>query len=540
MAFLVVARGPEPGRVILLIQREVVLGRGADCDAVLKSMVVGRQHARVVREGEVHVLEDLDSRGSTYVNDQRAPDRTRLRNGDVIRLGDYQLVYHEEPAAEDGEEIVEATVHEQSFCGPPVQGVLGQRPPTEAPKGVSQGLLQLAQQLMAAEELDRLLGRAAGALLDLFSQADRCFILLPGRPGEPLVPRVVRARRAVAMPARVSRKLIARCVESGRVVLAEGTYGGPPARWRSLLSAPLRVGRTPALGALQLDTQDWVRPFVRADLEILGEAAILIALAVQAARWRDDQREQARLEVELRLARSIQRSFQPRRFPGVPGYDLFCHVEPAPGRGGLHDVFSLPGGRVGLLVGEVGGRGFPAALLAARLGIDARLALIDDPDDPARALGRVNEVATAGSLDRVLNLVAGTLEPTRHACTLAVAGHTPPLLYRHAGRTLRDAVAPDQVAPALGIRKNWKGAAVTVALAPGDCLLVASEGVAGPIGRKGDLFQADAFRAAAAGGGTVAALLQRVVQAVHDRLGGAVPSEDLTVICLGRPLVSAG
>jgi predicted component of type VI protein secretion system len=94
VAFLNVIRGGERGRRIPLDRERVILGRQKDCDVVLETPAVSRQHASIVREGDAYHIEDLQSRGGTLVNRHRVTRRTRLGDGDLIQIADWLLSFH--------------------------------------------------------------------------------------------------------------------------------------------------------------------------------------------------------------------------------------------------------------------------------------------------------------------------------------------------------------------------------------------------------------------------------------------------------------
>ena len=83
---LIYPPGPDMGRRFLLDKNEIVLGRGSDCDIHVDRDSVSRRHARVYREGNQWMLQDLDSTNGSYVNDmpvQRAP----IRDSDFLKIG---------------------------------------------------------------------------------------------------------------------------------------------------------------------------------------------------------------------------------------------------------------------------------------------------------------------------------------------------------------------------------------------------------------------------------------------------------------------
>src|SRR5262249_34683940 len=149
---------------------------------------------------------------------------------------------------------------------------------------------------------------------------------------------------------------------------------------RSVMCVPLAGAEGKALGAIQLDTQDRSKKFVPDDLNLLAIVANLAGVAIEKARL---HRELVALEVERsenRTARRVQLSLLPKRVPEVPGYEFFSYYSPAQTVGGdYYDFVSLPGGRVAVVLGDVAGKGVPAALLVAKLSSEVRFCLVTEP-----------------------------------------------------------------------------------------------------------------------------------------------------------------
>lgn len=85
---LVMQTGPTPGRIFELIQAETTIGRDTNNTVVINDAEVSRKHARILLQGESHVLEDLGSTNGTFVDGQRLMGPHALRDGDLILLGE--------------------------------------------------------------------------------------------------------------------------------------------------------------------------------------------------------------------------------------------------------------------------------------------------------------------------------------------------------------------------------------------------------------------------------------------------------------------
>jgi hypothetical protein len=103
MASLHITGGPTAGTRVALEREDTVIGRGIDCDLIVPSVVLSRQHARITRRGDRFVLQDLDSRGGTYLNRRQIRGLSPLRDGDLIQIAVFQAVF-ESPAGSLTEE----------------------------------------------------------------------------------------------------------------------------------------------------------------------------------------------------------------------------------------------------------------------------------------------------------------------------------------------------------------------------------------------------------------------------------------------------
>ncbi len=199
-----------------------------------------------------------------------------------------------------------------------------------------------------------------------------------------------------------------------------------------MMCVPL-VGRsnTTPFGVIQLDTQDRFKQFTQDDLKLLLAVAGQAAVALENADMHITIVKRAGLERDLQLARDVQKSFLPSKMPQVSGYEFWARYESAQEVGGdYYDFVPLPGGRHGIMVGDVAGKGIPAALLMAKVSSDARFCALTQPGI-SDMMSELNEhLQEAGRLDRFVTFGAGLLDPATHAIDFANAGHCAPLIYR--------------------------------------------------------------------------------------------------------------
>jgi serine phosphatase RsbU (regulator of sigma subunit) len=549
MPSLHVLKGDNEGAVVPLERDRTVLGRDRECcDVVIPPTSVSRIHATIFRVHGRFYLADGDgdkvqSRNKTFLNNQQVTARTPLKNNDVIRICDFQYAYREDDAEDDGGEenassTVEAVVGNSSH-------LLLQEQPAERLRG----LLEISSSLNTTLDVEALFPKIGDSLFHLFRQADRCFIILAEDGGKRLLPRLVKTRRpGDETTARFSRAIVRRCLETSQAFLSDDARSDDRVplsqsvvdfRIRSVMCVPLCAPDGRVFGVIQLDTQVREKKFTEDDLKLLCGVANQAAIALDNARLHVEAVEQERVRRDLELARQVQLSFLPRSLPQVPGYEFFAHYESAQEVGGdYYGFIPLPGGKLAVALGDVAGKGVPAALLMAKLSSDARFSLLTELD-LARALGNLNDLLYqfASVADRFVTLAAAVLDPARHAVTLVNAGHLAPLLFRPAAATLEEAVPKKTAGVPLGVMEGSTFASCQVALGPGDCLLLFSDGLTDMRNHDNERFGERGVQSAvldASGPATPRALGERLVAAVGHHAAGKEAPDDLTLVCFGR------
>ena len=409
-------------------------------------------------------------------------------------------------------------------------------------------LLEISTQLSRTLELDPLLPKVADVLFGVFKQADRCFLILVDDRGR-LIPTVVKTRRPGrdADDARFSKTIVRRCLDNLQAYLSEDAsadtgLGSAQSiaefRIRSVMCVPLATAEGKRLGAIQLDTQDAAKKFKEADTQLLAIVANLASIAIDKAQVHDELMRRQKQENELKIARTVQLGFLPKTFPDVPGYDFFAFYSPAQSVGGdYYDFLLLPGGRVAVVVGDVAGKGVAAALLMAKLSAEVRFCFLTEPD-PARAMTLLNDALIRGGIgDRFVAFAAAIVCPATHTVTLMCAGLENPLRCR--GGELTEAMTNADGGFPLGLVQGNEYLTKTMALEPGDTVMVFSDGVSdaggsdNPFGRAG-LTKSCALDGVDICGGGVRETGEKVVKALTAHADGKPQFDDIAFVCVGR------
>ncbi|BAE49920.1 PP2C family protein-serine/threonine phosphatase [Paramagnetospirillum magneticum] len=238
------------------------------------------------------------------------------------------------------------------------------------------------------------------------------------------------------------------------------------------------------------------------------------------------------LEKELTIAREVQRSILPKVFP--PHSSLAGHglMDPAREVGGdFYDFFALDGDRIGIAVGDVSGKGVPAAVYMAMVRTQLRATALFGLS-PAECLGRLNDHLSADNPEGMfVSLFYGIMDCATGVFTYANGGHNWPVVLRAEGGVEWVAGTNDLLVGVMG-GSDYHDAAL--ALAPGDSLFVYTDGVVEAIDPAEAEFGKTGLVAVLEGLAHLApaALCDGVLAAVRAFEGGQPHSDDLTCVAV--------
>lgn len=234
---------------------------------------------------------------------------------------------------------------------------------------------------------------------------------------------------------------------------------------RALLGVPMVAGGH-VMGVLHVGSTE-ARRFTEAEVDALQVVADRLALAANAYRSRS----------ERAAATMLQTSLLPAHLPAVPGWELASRYVPGAdsGVGGdWYDVFSLPGERLGLVIGDVVGHGLAAAVVMGRLRSALRAYALEFPD-PADVLGKLDRKASHFEHNTMATVAYAVIDTADHRVRVALAGHLPPLIAVPGSPTI---FADVPVGPPAGQRLGLQGRrAATLELPPGALLALFTDGL---------------------------------------------------------------
>jgi anti-sigma regulatory factor (Ser/Thr protein kinase)/putative methionine-R-sulfoxide reductase with GAF domain len=281
---------------------------------------------------------------------------------------------------------------------------------------------------------------------------------------------------------------------------------------RSLLGVPLVVQGS-ILGVLHVGTLTH-RRFTNEDVMLLQLVADRVAIAIHA---RLTERERA-------IARTLQRSLLPERLPTVAGIEIAARYLPAKGGevgGDWFDVFVLPDGSVAVVIGDVVGRGLPAASTMGKTRSAVRAYALDS--GPGEVLERMNRHLRHLDPGEMVTVLFGVADPIRSRFRFSCAGHVPPA-FRDPDGTVR--IVELGSGPPLGATPAPRFEERVEELAPGSSILLYTDGL---IERRGESIDAglDRLRLAA----RLEADPERMCDAiVQELLGPDEPGDDVALL----------
>ena len=184
-------------------------------------------------------------------------------------------------------------------------------------------------------------------------------------------------------------------------------------------------------------------------------------------------REQSH-EAELAQAHEIQRHLMPRETPQLAGFQIACAWQPAKSvSGDYFDVLPLDGGRLGLCIADVAGKGITAALLMANLQASVK-AFVSQATSPAELCAKLNSVlCDTIAPGKFVTFFYGIIDSQQRRLQYENAGHCLPLLVHADGSILM----PASYSGVLGLFSHWTFQNSEVQLQSGDCLVLMTDGV---------------------------------------------------------------
>lgn len=505
------------------------LGRRTECHVRLSGTDVSRDHAEIVRDGERYLIRDRGSRFGTFVNNEQVSGLRELKHGDTVRLGqgnESRVIFQLDTGST-------ASVDRATSAAGDLRQVAT--------------LLEGLRALGSGRVLDEVLAMVIDSAIEVAS-AERGFIMLAGQDNR-LEFKMGRSRGRVTLPGKsfdTSRKIPEQVFETGeaRIVadlrdgdLASDHMGTVVLGIRQVLCVPLVLVRyveqveadlgQKRIGVLYLDSQKRgpiLSPVTRGALETLATEA---AVAIENARLYREAAEKTKLEQEMKIAAEIQQALMPvgeRRggFFEATGTSVPCRAI----GGDFFEYLDLPDGRLGFALGDVSGKGAPAALLTAMVQGMFTVQAAASPG-PAEALAQINQGLKRRSVEsRFVTMFYGIVGADG-ALSYCNAGHNPPVLVK------KDCVVRLETGGMiLGLFDFATYDQETVQMEQGDVLVVFSDGISEAQNLAGEEYGDDRLIRCLTDnrGATPASMREALLASVRTFSAGVSQGDDMTLL----------
>ncbi len=428
-------------RIVPLLETKIGLGRATTNELCYpEDFGLSRQHLIFEKLHGQWSIRDLGSKNGTVVNGFRISAATPLGEGDVINAGHLQITF----AGQDDPETMSQTVmfveYPDVVSAPgntvvsslkdfnPVQSMSNERHAT--------ALVRAGRELAGHRPLSELFQ----LILDLSVEAvGGSRGVLMTLEGDNLMPRANRGEGF-----RISKTVRDQVLRDKNSLLVRDTSMDEMfklqasivmQRVRSFMAVPLQTNEK-VIGLLYIDMPDITREFSKEDLSLLTVMSNVAAIRIEHARLNEVEQVERMMSKELSQAGEIQRRLLPSAPPKVPGMDLAGYNLPCNTVGGDYfDFFELSGGKIAIVVGDVAGKGMPAAMLMSSL--QARLQILVETDErPGSIVTRLNKSISGNCPEnRFITFFLAIMDPANGEIQYCNAGHNPPLLVRASGLT---------------------------------------------------------------------------------------------------------
>jgi sigma-B regulation protein RsbU (phosphoserine phosphatase) len=271
--------------------------------------------------------------------------------------------------------------------------------------------------------------------------------------------------------------------------------------------------------------------------EVLARVETHLALQKLQKQLQDANKK---MERELALAGEVQASFLPRDVPDIPGWQLTATLRPARETSGdFYDFIPLPNGRLGIVVADVTDKGAGAALYMALSRTLIRTYAVEHATQPELALNAANgRILTDTHSDMFITVFYGILDPFSGTLSYCNAGHNPPYLFgAQKGADASGLVqALSRTGLPLGILEDMTWEQRTVQLAPGDALVLYTDGITEAQDRQEEFFGKERLLkvARASLGRSAQEMHATLLAEVYEFVGDAPQSDDIALMIVVR------
>lgn len=531
----------------------LLIGRTGECGLMIEDTAASRRHVEITARQNSFVWKDLGSTNGTKVNGARML-AGELKNGDRIQIGETVLRFEVENVPEEAIAGADSSIFRETVMDSSgeVRTKEHQNKSAELLQAIYTVMNQIATNYELCPLIDRILETTMRAI-----NAQRGALFLTNEQEEllpcPVCKQVHTIRDGVLRPrqpgeVRISSTVAMRVLRNGESVLFQDTDSDRELsvaesvmalKLRSIVCVPLRA-KFGILGILYIDSDRPNQAYTEEDMLLTTSVGCSAGLALENARMHRQILDKQRMEQEIETAWTIQEGFLVKDWPGDdPRYQVHGEMHPAKTVGGdFYDIVQPAPDMVGILIGDVSGKGVPAALTMAQLLAEFRLCARESLS-PAKVLAALNvSLAERSQRGMFCTMCYFVLDLKSGQAVCANAGHLPALRVSSTGA----AYFGEASGPPAGIlvESAWEDTAVT--LDPGDTVLLYTDGIIearrGPASERETVigapeqFEADrlAVTAQRAAGEPPRKLIGAVLDSVQRFCAPLSPHDDCTLI----------
>jgi phosphoserine phosphatase RsbU/P len=530
----------QPRKIFELDGDLLSIGRDHRADVSLRDDRVSSWHARVVRgPNGTFSIEDTDSRNSTFLDGVKLEKFKPqvLKDGSCVRVCEFTLIYHQQIVQMQEDRAEEATIIGMLDDMSSIN--LASRP--DRSSSVLRAVLEINRILGGATDLNALLARALEELFAVFPQVE-CGFILTVEPDGKLHPRATRERSGEGKTLTLSRSVLDRVLrdKKGLIISDVGSDLQLPVTEslsgsgiRTALCVPILGREGSPIGIIQLDSRAKKVSFASEDLELLAAVSVPISVVVENHRL-------LKMESLLSTAAEVQVALLPRRRPVAPGYTFWEHYQPALHVGGdYYDYIPLEIGprgewlRGAIAIGDVSGKGMPAALLMACFGSEVRH-LVRTGAPPEVVADLLNTAFLDVDLPcRFITFVLVILDVRTHTLTMVNAGHFCPLIRRRNGKL--DSIGEAEAGWPIGIEGPDGYRSFEAHLDPGDTVVLFTDGATDAQSPRETYYSLEGVQAQVESTeGNAAKIGDALLRSVRAYVEGRAFGDDIAVVCFGR------
>jgi sigma-B regulation protein RsbU (phosphoserine phosphatase) len=541
---------------ISLGTEKVTIGRSADNMIFIPDPFCSSHHAVIYPTETGFAVKDAGSKNGTFVNGKKIAGEFQLKKGDEVLVGSVRVIF--DKAILTNVEVTDqlsSTTNVNTII--PVRDII-KKPPTKTtirafpPLGdietlkaehkISSIISEVSQALVLHKPLSELLDHIMNIISEHLPMDRSILMLKEGNPVQ-LIPRVIRInnKRFQNQKIQISKSIVNMAFEQQLSVLTSDAALDPRFSAKdsiinsgihSAMCVPL-WDNTEIIGVIYADRISQLEAFTDEELRLLTLLSNLAAVKIGESRRIEREIETEKMKRELQLAAQIQSNFFPKENPSCENYEIAGRNIPCNEVGGdYYDFISIDPCHLGISIADVSGKGVSASLLMASLRANLH-AEVHAGYDLGGMVVKLNDfVDLSSDINQFITFFFCELDKKTGQLRYINAGHNPPFVIKKTG-----AVAYlDSCGLCLGMLPSVTYDVKTMAIDPGDVLLLYTDGITESRNKVNEEFGVERLTAIVRKHGKVSAfnLAQTILKELDDFTAKADAADDRTLVVVKR------